>query len=79
MAATITGIDFDYHDYDERGDVLLHVGRPKKPPVRRSASQPGAVRRPAWVPPACPCVTLCLDVEPRATYRIARVACDPSC
>jgi uncharacterized protein YuzE len=31
---TIAGIDFDYHDYDERGDVLfLHVGEPK-PPAR---------------------------------------------
>lgn len=32
---TIAGIDFDYHDYDERGDVLfLHVGKPKQPPTR---------------------------------------------
>jgi uncharacterized protein YuzE len=31
---TIAGIAFDYHDYDERGDVLfLHVGEPK-PPAR---------------------------------------------
>ena len=26
-----TGIEFDYHDYDERGDVLfLHVEEPKE-------------------------------------------------
>lgn len=32
---TIAGIDFDYHDYDERGDVLyLHVGEPKEPPAK---------------------------------------------
>lgn len=32
MKITIAGIDFDYHDYDERGDVLfLHVGEPKQP------------------------------------------------
>jgi hypothetical protein len=36
MKITIAGIDFDYHDYDERGDVLyLHVGEPKKPPAKR--------------------------------------------
>ncbi len=35
MTITIAGIDFDYHDYDERGDVLfLHVGEPKEPPAR---------------------------------------------
>jgi uncharacterized protein YuzE len=35
MTITIAGIDFDYHDYDERGDVLyLHVGEPKDPPAR---------------------------------------------
>lgn len=35
MKITIAGIDFDYHDYDERGDVLfLHVGMPKEPPVK---------------------------------------------
>lgn len=35
MTITVTGIDFNYHDYDERSDVLfLHVGRPKEPPVR---------------------------------------------
>ncbi len=35
MTITIAGIDFDYHDYDERGDVLyLHVGQPKKPPAK---------------------------------------------
>lgn len=35
MTITVTGIDFNYHDYDERSDVLfLHVDRPKEPPVR---------------------------------------------
>jgi uncharacterized protein YuzE len=35
MTITIAGIDFDYHDYDERGDVLyLHVGKPKEPPAK---------------------------------------------
>lgn len=35
MKTTIVGIDFDYHDYDERGDVLfLHVGKPKEPPAK---------------------------------------------
>jgi uncharacterized protein YuzE len=35
MTITIAGIDFDYHDYDERGDVLcLHVGEPKDPSAR---------------------------------------------
>lgn len=32
MKITIAGIDFGYHDYDERGDVLyLHVGEPNGP------------------------------------------------
>jgi hypothetical protein len=35
MTITIAGIDFDYHDYDERRDVLcLHVGEPKEPPAK---------------------------------------------
>jgi uncharacterized protein YuzE len=35
MTITIAGIVFDYHDYDERGDVLyLHVGEPEDPPAR---------------------------------------------
>lgn len=35
MTITIAGIDFNYQDYDERGDVLyLHVGKPKDPPAR---------------------------------------------
>lgn len=35
MIITIAGIDFDYQDYDERGDVLfLHVGKPKEPPAK---------------------------------------------
>lgn len=34
MKITVAGITFDYHDYDERGDVLfLHVGEPKQPPA----------------------------------------------
>lgn len=35
MKITIAGIEFDYHDYDERGDVLfLHVGKPKERPAK---------------------------------------------
>jgi uncharacterized protein YuzE len=35
MTITIAGIDFDYQDYDERGDVLfLHVGKPVQPPAK---------------------------------------------
>ena len=35
MTITIAGIDFDYHDFDERGDVLfLHVGKPVAPPAK---------------------------------------------
>ncbi len=37
MTITIAGIDFDYQDYDERGDVLfLHVGKPMSLPPKRS-------------------------------------------
>jgi hypothetical protein len=47
ITITIAGIDFDYHDYDERGDVLyLHVGAPEVPPAhgpaRRRCSAPCA-------------------------------------
>lgn len=32
MSLTIAGIEFDHHDYDERGDTLyLHVGPPREP------------------------------------------------
>jgi hypothetical protein len=32
MTITIAGIDFDYHDYDGRGDALyLHLGLPPRP------------------------------------------------
>lgn len=35
MKIIIAGIEFDYHDYDERGDVLfLHVGEPKERPAK---------------------------------------------
>jgi uncharacterized protein YuzE len=35
MTITIAGIDFDFHDYDERGDVLyLHIGAPEKPAAK---------------------------------------------
>jgi uncharacterized protein YuzE len=35
MKITIASIDFDYHDHDERGDVLyLHMGEPNGPPAR---------------------------------------------
>jgi hypothetical protein len=35
MTITLAGIDFDYHDYDERGDALcLHVGPPEAPPAK---------------------------------------------
>lgn len=46
MTITVTGIDFDYHDYDERSDVLfLHVGSPKKPPVKSFETPEGHNRR----------------------------------
>jgi uncharacterized protein YuzE len=33
MTLSIAGIEFDHHDYDERGDTLyLHVGPPREPP-----------------------------------------------
>jgi uncharacterized protein YuzE len=39
---TIAGIDFDYHDYDERGDSLyLHVGEPSDPPARALETSEG--------------------------------------
>jgi uncharacterized protein YuzE len=42
MTITIAGIDFDYHDYDERGDTLyLHVGKPEKPPAKALATCEG--------------------------------------
>lgn len=42
MTITIAGIDFDYHNYDERGDVLyLHVGKPQEPPARALESPEG--------------------------------------
>lgn len=42
MKITIVGIDFDYHDYDERGDVLfLHVGKPEGPPATAFETQEG--------------------------------------
>jgi uncharacterized protein YuzE len=32
MKLTIAGIEFNHHDYDERGDTLyLHVGPPREP------------------------------------------------
>ena len=32
MALAIAGIEFDHHDYDERGDTLyLHAGPPREP------------------------------------------------
>lgn len=32
MSVTIAGIEFDRHDFDERGDTLwLHVGPPRPP------------------------------------------------
>jgi hypothetical protein len=44
MTITIAGIDFDYQDYDQRGDVLfLHVGSPRSRLPRRS-------RRPRGIP-----------------------------
>jgi uncharacterized protein YuzE len=42
MKITISGIDFDYHDYDERGDVLyLHVGPPGGPAARALETSEG--------------------------------------
>jgi uncharacterized protein YuzE len=42
MTITIAGIEFDYHDYDERGDVLyLHVGPPLEQPARALETSEG--------------------------------------
>ena len=42
MMITIAGIQFDYHDYDERGDVLyLHVGPPAEQPARALETSEG--------------------------------------
>jgi uncharacterized protein YuzE len=42
MKTTIAGIVFDYHDYDERGDVLfLHVGPPNGPPAKALETSEG--------------------------------------
>jgi uncharacterized protein YuzE len=42
MMITIAGIEFDYHDYDERGDVLyLHVGPPAEQPARALETSEG--------------------------------------
>jgi uncharacterized protein YuzE len=42
MTITIAGIDFDYQDYDERGDVLfLHVGKPVEPPAKAFETSEG--------------------------------------
>ncbi|MGP0102678.1 MAG: DUF2283 domain-containing protein [Solirubrobacteraceae bacterium] len=42
MMITIAGIDFDYHDYDERGDVLyLHLGQPNGPPAKALETSEG--------------------------------------
>jgi uncharacterized protein YuzE len=42
MMITIAGIEFDYHDYDERGDVLfLHVGPPGVQPARALETSEG--------------------------------------
>lgn len=32
MSISVLGIEFDHHDYDDRGDTLfLHVGPPREP------------------------------------------------
>lgn len=37
----IAGIEFDFHDYDDRGDVLyLHVGAPSLEPPARALETP---------------------------------------
>jgi uncharacterized protein YuzE len=42
MTITVAGIDFDYHDYDERGDVLyLHLGPPNGPPAKALGTPEG--------------------------------------
>lgn len=42
MMITIAGIDFDYHDYDKRGDVLfLHLGPPDVPPAKAVGTPEG--------------------------------------
>jgi uncharacterized protein YuzE len=44
MMITIAGIDFDYHDYDDRGDVLyLHVGAPEDPPAKTLETPEGHI------------------------------------
>lgn len=45
MTLTIAGIEFDYHDYDERGDTLfLSVGAPReRPPAEASETPEGHV------------------------------------
>jgi uncharacterized protein YuzE len=42
MTISIVGIDFDYVDYDERGDVLyLHLGAPDGPPAKAIETSEG--------------------------------------
>ncbi len=42
MTTTIAGIDFDYHNYDERGDVLyLRLGPPNGPPAKTLETSEG--------------------------------------
>jgi uncharacterized protein YuzE len=44
MTITIAGIDFDYRDYDERGDTLyLHVSVPKDPPAKTLETSEGHI------------------------------------
>jgi uncharacterized protein YuzE len=44
MTITIAGIDFDYRDYDDRGDTLyLHVGVPKDPPAKTLETPEGHI------------------------------------
>ena len=41
MTINIAGIEFDHHDYDERGDVLyLHVGAPPSALPARALETP---------------------------------------
>jgi uncharacterized protein YuzE len=41
MTVTIAGIEFDHHDYDERGDTLyLSVGPPRRDPPGRALETP---------------------------------------
>lgn len=43
MTITIAGIDFDYHDYDERGDVLYLTWQSPRTRLRGRSRRPRGV------------------------------------